>query len=287
MIIGYLPKAHVSHFASARLQGLTELIAFSMEPPADGFSPFNSPFTPHELSQYQKIKQDVGCKLLFCVGGGARSENFPELTANTDARQHFVGELVSYCKENDFDGVDYDWEHPEGDQNSEQHKNYKALIQDTKEEMSGSNMIVTLAQAAWQPLQPETYEIVDRVHLMSYDHTDYPQATMDKAEQNIDTMINARGCPAKKIALGVPFYGRAENYSDTAKYSDLISRHPHAYHKDIIEGYALNGRPTIIEKTRLAKERGLAGIMIWQVGQDTVDPETSLLAAIVSATAEG
>ena len=44
-------------------------------------------------------------------------------------------------------------------------------------------------------------------------------------------------------------------------------------------GYYFNGVATIRHKTRYAIDQGLNGVMIWEIGQDTQD-HTSLLLAI-------
>ena len=45
-------------------------------------------------------------------------------------------------------------------------------------------------------------------------------------------------------------------------------------------GFALNGKATVQAKTRFARDSGLGGVMVWELGQDARDPELSLLEAI-------
>ena len=49
---------------------------------------------------------------------------------------------------------------------------------------------------------------------------------------------------------------------------------------DEINGYAFNGSSTIMQKVRHARQKKLAGIMIWETGQDDPREEFSLLKAI-------
>ena len=49
---------------------------------------------------------------------------------------------------------------------------------------------------------------------------------------------------------------------------------------DLIDGYAFNGRGTIADKLAYTKKHKLAGVMIWEIGQDSSDPESSLLKVI-------
>jgi chitinase len=52
--------------------------------------------------------------------------------------------------------------------------------------------------------------------------------------------------------------------------------------QDTVSGYYFNGSETIRRKVQLAKSDGLAGVMVWEIAQDTTDA-TSLLAAITKA----
>ena len=48
----------------------------------------------------------------------------------------------------------------------------------------------------------------------------------------------------------------------------MQKHHPLSPKVDKRDQVAFNGRQTIAKKTELALERGLAGVMIWEVGQD-------------------
>jgi GH18 family chitinase len=137
---------------------------------------------------------------------------------------------------------------------------------------------ISVAQAGWQDLGKEIYEEVDRVHLMAYDH-DFPQATMEKTVADLDRLIGW-GCPPGKIALGVPFYGRNQQ-GNARTYRELVDLDANST-TDQIDGYAFNSRDTVARKTELSLQRGLAGMMIWEIGQDTSSLNTSLLSTIVS-----
>ncbi len=88
--------------------------------------------------------------------------------------------------------------------------------------------------------------------------------------------------PASKVVLGVPFYGRPS----WASYDEILTANPEAYKTDIsmINGIQAhyNGIPTIQKKAAWAKAN-LGGIMIWELTQDTVIKQKSLLYAIGQA----
>jgi GH18 family chitinase len=137
---------------------------------------------------------------------------------------------------------------------------------------------VTIALARWKKVDPAIYQVVDRVHLMSYDNG-YPHGTRHKSSHDVQTLLT-RGCPPHKLILGVPFYGR-NRQGEARSYKRLIADRSGVM-KDRIDGFAFNSRNTIIAKMAMTRQLQLGGIMIWELGQDTTDPKTSLLSTIAS-----
>ena len=74
--------------------------------------------------------------------------------------------------------------------------------------------------------------------------------------------------PAAKVTHGLPFYGRHMRTGDWKSWEDLVQQHRPADGVDEADGYFFNSAALIERKTRLAKQLGLAGVMIWEVGQD-------------------
>jgi GH18 family chitinase len=181
--------------------------------------------------------------------------------------------LVELCRTHDLNGIDFDWEYPEGE---EQLARFAHLLADTKRRL-GEEGVVSIAQSPWRDFGEAVYRTVDRVHVMSYNHR-HPQARIEKSREDIERMLGY-GCPVGKLVLGVPFYGRnargrTKTFEELADFGRLD---PAA---DMFLGYAFNGRETVRAKTRYALEQTLAGIMIWELGQDVTDPDVSLLRGI-------
>jgi len=274
-VVGYLPEYRIASVAAAEIAPVTDLVFFGLEPPADGRLPV-SPVDPTVLRKLHEIKRVAECRLLICIGGWNRSEGFPALAENADARQRFIAGLVEYCQNSDFDGVDYDWEHPK---DAKQLRNYTRLLSDTRDAFRDQKLLVTIAQAGWQNLGEAAYKAVDRVHLMSYDH-EFPHATFVKSKADVERLVGWR-CPTAKIALGLPFYGR--NHKNKARgYSELVGHNAHDPKVDRIDGFAFNGQATIIRKVQFATKHKLAGVMIWELGQDASPKDASLLRTIHS-----
>lgn len=272
LIAGYLPWYRTQGFTAERIQGVTDLIYFGLRPTDDGrFDAARLDQPTREL--LRSLNAATGCRILVCMGGGGQSAGFPPLAADPDKRQAFVRELCAFCRAHEFDGVDYDWEHPEG---AAELAAYVHLLRETKRGL-GERGLVTVAQSPWRDFGREVYDVVDRVHVMSYNHR-FPQATLAAARDDVKRMQDW-GCPPEKLVLGVPFYGR-DAAGKTRTYADLIRNRPAATAGDLLDGYAFNSAATVLAKTRLARDGGLEGIMIWELGQDASETTHSLLEVI-------
>ena len=201
--------------------------------------------------------------MLFTVGGWNKSEGFAALAGDAQLRTEFIHDAREFCRLNGFEGIDYDWEHPEG---AEQIRAFGKLLADTHADFAKHGLIVTIAQAGWQSLGMKAYQSVDRVHLMAYDH-DFPQATFDKAKADVNRLVEA-GCPRNKIVLGLPFYGRNKE-GEAKTFAQLAESSSFDADVSVVDGYAFNGPTLIARKVQLAKEERLAGVMIWELAQDT------------------
>jgi len=65
---------------------------------------------------YRKVTalKKLGVKVLLAIGGwnDSAGSKYSELVNDTFARTKFVEHVVGYLKQNDFDGLDFDWEYP-------------------------------------------------------------------------------------------------------------------------------------------------------------------------------
>ncbi|MCA9266600.1 MAG: glycoside hydrolase family 18 protein, partial [Planctomycetales bacterium] len=184
VVVGYLPEYRVAEVAAGKLAPVTDLVYFGLAPPADGRIP-SPPVAPQTLRKLHEIKRTANCRLLLCVGGWNRSAGFAQLVQSEAARRRFIAGLTEICRGSEFDGVDFDWEHPQG---AAQVAAYARLLAETKAAFAESRLLVTVAQAEWQDLGEATYAAVDRVHLMSYDHA-FPQATFAKSKADVDRLV--------------------------------------------------------------------------------------------------
>lgn len=279
-IVGYLPDYRIQTIPSAIAEKVTEVIYFSIEPKTNGELDL-SRLDSQSLNLLKKLKADHGVRLTLAVGGWDRSAGFAAMSTTPLYRNYFIENLTTYCVQNGFDGIDYDWEFPS---TATQKAGYDSLIINTKKAIAQSGIKLSVALNPSQTLGSVSYQSLDYIHLMSYDHSGR-HSTYEQAVQDVNALIN-RAIDKHKIRLGVPFYGRKiTDFSQAITYQEIVSRYDPDPGVDEVDGYYFNGIETIKNKSRYALDQGLAGVMIWELGQDS-HQKKSLLGAIYQTATE-
>ena len=263
-IAGYLPEYRVDGITTEGVARLTDLIVFSVFPEADGALD-TSVWPKRKLEKAKKLAGSAKARLLVAVGGWGRSGGFPTMTENSKARERFVRELDAFCQANGFSGVVYDWEFPSTDK---EEASFDHLLRETRRLFVPRRRTVEIVVNSAKPFPRDWTVKVDAVHVMSYDngprHATYEQAVADLNKMAL------LGVPAEMQLLGLPFYGRQiTNREKAITYAEIKERFQPKREQDEAGGYYFNGPATIAKKVKLAKSRGLAGVMIWEIGQDT------------------
>lgn len=216
-------------------------------------------------------------KVSIAVGGWSDLNNadFQSMAANAGYRATFINNIVSLINTYQLDGVDIDWEYPIDGQDP---ANFATLMTELGNAMHSRGKLLTAAVSAQgyyaNGVQSSVFNAVDFLNLMVYDggsgadHSPYSYAV-----SSLDYWLG-RGLPASKATLGVPFYARPS----WKKFSELVAQGADPY-ADVYQGDHYNGITTIKNKTNLAFDRGIAGMMIWEISQDAPEPN-SLLTAI-------
>lgn len=271
-IVGYLPDYR--KFDPSAASRLSDLIVFSAEPSPEGELDLkrlkNVPW-----QQLLKAKQQHGLRLILCVGGWERSSQFANVASSVQLRGKFVSSALQCCQEKQLDGIDLDWEHP---QTASQQTNYAELLHELHIAFQPHGLHVSVTMAAWQVVPQLAFESVDWIQVMAYDHPGR-HSTLDGAQADIKKLMSA-GAPANKITLGLPFYGRSlAGASRTLTYEEILNKYHPAPDVDEVDGIYFNGPATTKRKVQFAQQTGLAGVMVWEVGQDARG-ERSLLKSI-------
>jgi chitinase len=273
-IVGYLPDYRALDFDPKAVRGLTDLIVFSGQLTDTGEIDL-SRLKKVSWAKLKEFKTHHRVRLILCVGGWERSKQFAIVSESPDKRSTFVKSAIKLCLDERLDGLDLDWEHPK---NKAEEEGYGKLLADLKEGFRPHGLVLSVTIAAWQKLPKEAYTVVDWVNVMAYDHKDR-HSTLEGAQSDIKRLLDA-GIPAEKLTLGLPFYGRHRTDREkTLTYREIVAKHHPKADVDEIEHIYFNGPNTIRKKVEFARTSKLAGVMIWELGQDATG-EQSLLKMI-------
>lgn|GEM_PF-104397 len=274
-VVGYLPHYRMASTSAETISpGLTDVIFFSLEPDGSGGLDC-SKLTPERIDSLRAFRSRLGARVLVALGGWGRSSAFRPMVADRAARAAFVAKVTRLCLDEGFNGVDYDWEYPA---NGAERRGYAALLAETRDAFEPHGLRVTIALEPRTELSAAALESVDAIHLMSYDHGGR-HATFEQSVDDVARLVD-RGVRRGAICLGLPFYGRKFDGSrEATTFEAIVRRFDPARGDDEAGGYFFNGPETIVAKTRHALRNGLAGVMIWELGQDA-GGEMSLLRSI-------
>ena len=297
-VVGYYPSWKPDRLSCVDFGVLTHICYAFAIPTADGgLRDLENPETARTLI---RSAHDNGAKVLLSIGGwsynDAPLENvFMEATADGAKAQRFADNILAMCEEYGFDGVDMDWEHPRVDGTSA--SQYEALMLTLSEQLHAQGKLLTAAVLSGATADGNIYydaaahtnavlNAVDFINIMAYDGGDGERHSQYQFAIDCGTYWKeTRGLPAHKVVLGVPFYARPS----WAGYGTILASVPEASGQDHASYNGMevyyNGVDTIAAKTRYAREN-LGGIMIWELTQDTSDPDRSLLRTIGKASKE-
>lgn len=191
-----------------------------------------------KLSMLNKIKtENPHLQTVLSVGGWG-ADGFSDAALTEESRDVFVDSTIDFVVENNFDGIDIDWEYPCDDQagiaaRKEDRKNYTEFIKNFREkldrqgEKDGKKYILSIALGAGKKHVDNVemniiIEYLDFINVMTYDmrgsftnvtghHANlYPSKEEPNGisgDSTVDILLKA-GVPAKKIIIGAAFYSR-------------------------------------------------------------------------------
>ena len=279
-IVGYLPEYRAAEFDLDAARCLTDLIVFSAEPTPTGQLDL-SRINDIPWAKLRAFKTRHRVRLILCVGGAEFSTHFPAVAGSDVKRREFAKAAVAVCLDKRLDGVDLDWEHP---QNAAEEEGYGMLLAELHQAFEPHGLTLSVTLAGWQKLPRGAFDSVDWVNVMAYDHPGQ-HSTLEAAQSDVKKLLDA-GAPTGKITLGLPFYGRDTKNPDQAlTYREILAKFRPGPEKDEIGTMYLNGPATIRRKVEYALKARLAGVMIWELGQDA--PGDQSLLNVIRATVDG
>ena len=242
----------------------------------------------------------AGAKVLISLGGGTIpgcSGNWAELLKPA-ARPAVVRNLVALADAHGLDGIDVDIE---GVLLTEIDKagNYTPFIAELGAAMRARGKLLTCATASYEGgmIPKASVPWFDLINVMSYDaigpswgNAGEEHASFDQAQRDL-ALWRKRGAARERLVLGVPFYGYGfGDYRPNYAYRDVLTEHGAAAANDVIGERCAgcsyithNGPATLARKAALAQTEA-AGIMVWEITQDTDD--SALIRRLTAAFTE-
>ena len=288
-----------------------------------------------KLNKLKKINPDL--KILFSVGGWGWSDFFSDAVLTESSRDKFARTNAAIVRDYDLDGVDIDWEYPgmRGEDNvfrPEDKQNFTLMFKALREELdamsatTGKKYLLTTAIPCFTRFiemteMDKAHQYLDLINLMAYDfyvagdtaghHSNLFASEDFQKEQSGDRAFKEytkAGVPARKLVLGIPFYGRSwymktgDNHGINRAVDSLARGGGYTFVKDSIATrpgferhwddkakapYLWNAKTkqlvsyddeeSVTLKCDYVREHGMAGVMFWQYASD---PKKYLLTAI-------
>ena len=234
------------------------------------------------------------------VIGSFRSKGEFTAAVQTDAlREKLASNIVAYSDRYGFDGIDIDFEEYEqvGPNNDRLLDLFARIRSKMKKGMTLSSAVIA---GDWVKYGTKWHESFDFINIMSYDvrrEADPGQfASYEDFVWDIDYCHEKLGIPLSKLTGGMPFYGHTwDNLPGTDNAGGITFRNIMEYWRDR-DAQAkdrdqsgntwYNGHQTIRRKCLYAKEKGIGGVMMWQLFQDSVEDDESLLRVVGDACSE-
>ncbi|MGA9121130.1 MAG: glycosyl hydrolase family 18 protein [Bacteroidota bacterium] len=284
-----------------------------------------------------------GVKVVLSLGGWDNSENFPHVASTAPLRAAFAHACMDALRKLDFDGIDVDWEFPGMAQHNgtaADKQNFTLLLGTIKdsllqcEQATGRHYVLSAALPAGAAnasgLEVAAIAgILDFLNIMTYDFSGswdelaYHNAPLF-ASPGVDSMRclngafsmyhNTYNVPAKKINLGVPFYGHTftncaallahhggpdtvhfsrsgavfydilNQQNEFTRYWDTVAQVPYLISSDWHTLVSYDDEQSVAAKAEYVLSRGARGLIIWEITDDYLqDGTTPLLDTIATA----
>src|SRR5262245_41976444 len=280
-------------------------------------------------------------KVILSLGGWGWDEQFAAIVSKPDAEERYATDVLKMVDEYDYDGIDFDWEYPDA---QAEVAGFERLTRRFRKELDeigqkkSRRMFLTMAVSAnpatikWitNELVLENY---DWLNIMTYDYSSgrsgiaahhsplfasskAPGTNRRSAAATMEYLLQEKGLPANRLALGIPLYGRGflatEAYGQVTRppegtiqkkgrgnspvppgnYSNLHrlreeggwkrtwddeTKNPWLISPDGKVVVGYDDAESVAIKTEWAMQKGLRGVCFWQIAADRLPDGTYVL----------
>jgi chitinase len=185
---------------------------------------------------YQKVTslKKKGIKVSLAIGGwnDSQTDKYSRLICDAAARARFNSHVVGFLIENNFQGLDIDYEYPKANE-----KQYFSLwVKELKQAFAPHGLLLSAAVSGSKTKIDAGYDVptlaknLDFLNLMSYDYhghwdgkTGHVSPLKAVPETDTDPTLNTEfsvnywiqlGMPKQKIMMGIPMYGQTFTLSN-------------------------------------------------------------------------
>lgn len=241
------------------------------------------------------------------------------------SRDRFTDGILRFLVHFGFDGLDFDWEYPtQRGGIPEDKENFIEILKILHQKLNSRNRLLTVAVAAPIDIIEEAYDIpemcnnVDYVFVMGYDlqetnltSTHAPlRRELNELEDRptVDDAIQyyiSNGCPANKIVLGIPAFGRSFTLDNPLEFeigspanvrgtpgtftqeegflgfneictgilaggwtTEYLAENAVKYARKGNQWVSYDDVESVVAKAQYTEEYGLAGVMFWSIDTD-------------------
>ena len=266
-VVGYMMGTYA--IPAAQYKKLTHVIWSFAKPADDGsISGINGTYLTKLVSEAHANK----VKVLLALGGGSNGDaGWTGATATDASRKALTKACMDAVHTYNLDGIDFDWEYPDGAQVAGYNAAVKMLAAELHAE--GKQISSAVTYNDWPKSFPnnELFSHFDFLNIMIYDNP-APHSTVAHVNTSLEIWIKGKGFPKEKFIVGCPFYGPG------GMYRDIVAANPAAAWVDNNGAEGYNSIPTMKKKTEIGL-KSAGGMMFWQLAQDAPG-DLSLLSAV-------
>ena len=265
----------------------------------------------------------AGVKMILSLGGWGNCAGFPGMSATAANRGRFIGQLVDFCRANAYDGVDIDWEFVSSAEDQANFVLFIEALGAALKARMPALLLTMAAPAnnywgRWIDFE-RLADDFDFIGLMTYGYHGalsshsghnsplYPGGG-DACGSVEETLAYVRGrrVPPGKLLVGLPFFGSS---FDCGGWGQPFTKSEHLSYDEIMDlpeaewtlGWDENAqvpflrRPdgrkiisfddmrSIALKCQYVKDNQAAGVIIWELSQDSRLGKPELLEVVAKS----